>query len=72
MQNESVGHTIARARQRRRMTQEQLAEALGVAASTVANWERGASYPAKLAGAVEEFLDITIPPRDQDAAEAAS
>lgn len=72
MPNESVGLTIARARQRRRMTQRELADALGVSASTVANWERGASYPLKLAGVVEEFLDITIPAREPERAEAAS
>jgi len=72
MPNESVGLIIARARQRRRMTQVQLAEALGVSPSTVANWERGASYPAKFAGIVEELLEITIPARDEMAAEAAS
>lgn len=72
MPNESVGTVIARARQRRRMTQRELADALGVAASTVANWERGASYPLKLAGIVEEYLDITIPAREHESAEASA
>lgn len=71
MPNESVGLTIARARQRKRMTQRQLADALGVAASTVANWERGVAYPAKLAGLVEEFLDIEIPAREHETAAAS-
>ena len=68
MPNESVGTIIARARQRRGMTQVQLAEALKVSPSTVANWERGAAYPAKLAGVVEEFLGISIPAREPEAA----
>lgn len=63
--DEHVGILIARARQRKRLTQAQLAEALGVAESTVANWERGASYPAQKAGIVEEFLSIRIPPRGE-------
>ncbi len=55
------------------MTQRQLADELGVSASTVANWERGASYPLKLAGLVEEYLDIVIPARDAaEPAKAAS
>jgi DNA-binding transcriptional regulator YiaG len=54
------------------MTQVELAEALGVAASTVANWERGAAYPLKHAGIVEEFLGITIPAREPEAAKAGS
>jgi transcriptional regulator with XRE-family HTH domain len=69
MPNESAGRTIARARQLRRMSQRQLAIALGVSPSTVANWERGAAYPLKLGGLVEEFLGITIPAREHEAAE---
>jgi len=54
------------------MTQRELAVALGVSQSTVANWERGAAYPLKLAGIVEEFLGITIPAREAETAKAAS
>ena len=54
------------------MTQRQLADALGVSQSTVANWERGASYPLKLGGLVEEYLGITIPARESEPAAAAS
>lgn len=71
MPKESVGWLIAKARHRRHLSQEELAEALGVSPSTVANWERGASYPLKLAGLVEEFLGITIPPRDESAKAAS-
>jgi transcriptional regulator with XRE-family HTH domain len=65
MPMEPVGILIARARQRQRMTQAQLADALGVAESTVANWERNEHYPARYAGAIEALLDITIPPRGE-------
>jgi ribosome-binding protein aMBF1 (putative translation factor) len=65
MPTDHVGIIIARARQARRLTQVQLAEALEVSPSTVADWERGASYPLRKAGLVEQFLGITIPPRDE-------
>ena len=54
------------------MTQVQLAEALDVSSSSVANWERGASYPLKVAGRIEEVLGITIPARDSDDPQPAS
>jgi transcriptional regulator with XRE-family HTH domain len=66
MSNEPVGILIARARHRKGMSQAQMAEALGVSPSTVANWERGAAWPLKKAGLVEELLGITIPARDPD------
>jgi transcriptional regulator with XRE-family HTH domain len=68
MKREHVGILIARARQQHHMTQVQLAEALGVSPSTVADWERGARYPARYAGVVEELLGITIPAREPEAA----
>ena len=64
----SAGTLIKKARQRKRMTQVQLATALGVTKSSVANWERGFHYPLRTAGAIEELLDITLP----EPAEAAS
>jgi ribosome-binding protein aMBF1 (putative translation factor) len=68
MSKESIGRLIAKARQRRGMTQVELAERLGCAASTVADWERGDAYPARYAGKVEELLNITIPARPREAA----
>ena len=63
-----VGILIARARQRRRLTQSQLAAVLGVSESTVADWERGEHYPLKYAGLVEAELVIDIPPREEASA----
>lgn len=40
-----VAKNIKRARTRRGISQEQLAEALGVTRQTVSNWERGAANP---------------------------
>jgi transcriptional regulator with XRE-family HTH domain len=65
METDSVGILIARARHRKGMTQQELADALGVAKSTVGDWERGESYPLRFAGVVEEVLDIKIPPRGE-------
>lgn len=50
------------------MTQVQLAEALKVSPSTVADWERGAAYPSKKRGLVEHVLGVTIPDRAPEAA----
>lgn len=51
-----IGARIARARQARDLTQAQLAGHLGVAESTVANWERGVSYPKRKLGKIEQFF----------------
>jgi transcriptional regulator with XRE-family HTH domain len=64
MPTEPVGILIARARHRKHLTQQQLAEALDVNKSTVANWERGEHFPLRYAGALEELLEITIPARE--------
>lgn len=61
MTSEPVGITIQRARHRKRLTQRELADELGVSASTVANWERGTHFPLRYAGRVEELLEISIP-----------
>lgn len=67
MTAESVGTLIQRARQRKRLSQAQLAIALGVTRATVAKWENGTHFPLRKAGAIEDVLDIEIP-----APEAAS
>jgi transcriptional regulator with XRE-family HTH domain len=47
------------ARQRRTLTQVQVAEALGVSQSAVARWESGRSFPsAATAGKIEKLLGI--------------
>lgn len=56
-----VGTAIQRARQRKRMTQQELADLLGVSKTTVTNWETGTHYPQRYIGAVEEVLDVTLP-----------
>ena len=57
----SIGDFIRRARQRKRMTQDQLAAAVGVARPSVSRWEGGQHFPLKHAGAIEEALGIELP-----------
>jgi transcriptional regulator with XRE-family HTH domain len=62
MPNETpTGIMIKRARERKRWTQQQLADALSVSKATVARWESGEHFPLRTAGAIEEALGITIP-----------
>jgi len=57
----TTGAIIQRARQRKRLTQQEMADALGVNRGTVSTWESGEHFPSRYAGAIEELLDITIP-----------
>lgn len=61
----SVGTLIQRARHRKRMTQKQLAAALGVSKPTVAHWESGKHFPLRYAGAIEDVLGIELPEREE-------
>lgn len=56
----TTGESIKRARQLRRMTQRDLAEAVGVNLSSVVDWESNKSFPARNKFVIEEVLGITI------------
>lgn len=61
----SLSENIGRLRKERSMTQEQLAEALGVTAAAVSKWERGAAMPelnliAEMADLFEVSIDALI------------
>ena len=60
-----LGTLIKRARERRRWTQRQLADALGVNPKSVDNWENGRTSPRNSIGALEEVLGISL---DEDQA----
>lgn len=60
MTSEHVGTLIQRARHRKGLTQQELADALSVSRDSVAKWESGAHFPSRKAGAIEELLEITI------------
>lgn len=55
-----IGTAIKRARERRRWTQRQLADALGVNTKSVDNWENGRTSPRSSIGALEEVLGISL------------
>lgn len=59
-----IGLLIQRARTRKRMTQAELADLIGVSRMSVNRWERGRTLPQQYAGVVEEVLEITIPAFD--------
>lgn len=65
---QTTGAIIRKARQRRFLTQAQLAERLGVAREAVSAWERGRHSPLRYAGAIEEVLGITLPDPEPAAA----
>jgi transcriptional regulator with XRE-family HTH domain len=56
-----LGVRIRRARQRKFLTQAELAEQLGVDRTAVSLWETGKHFPRRYAGALEVILDITVP-----------
>lgn len=68
MADGSLGLRIKRARERRRMTQAQLASAIGVTQKTIDNWEHDKRYPKSSIGALEHVLGTRLdepepPPR---------
>ena len=55
-----LGTLIKRARERRRWTQRQLADAVGVNVKTIDNWEAGRTSPRNRLGALEQVLGIAL------------
>ena len=63
MQNNAIGRRIRGLRRLKRMTQQQLAESLGLSASQLSNIERGLKIPQPaLLEKIAETLDV---PRDE-------
>ena len=56
----AIGTTIKRARERKRWTQRQLADALGVNIKSIDNWESGRTRPRSSIGALEAVLGISF------------
>ena len=55
-----LGLQVKRARERLRMTQAELGNAVGVTQKTIDNWEHDRSYPKSSIGALEEVLGVPL------------
>jgi transcriptional regulator with XRE-family HTH domain len=55
-----LGDRIRSARERKRWSQEQLAEKVGTSLRSVGNWERGVNHPRNSLGRLEEVLGVTL------------
>ena len=62
-----IGTRIRRARERKRMSQDGLAAALGVSRSAVNAWENDRAYPQNSIGALEDVLGISLTDGDSEA-----
>ena len=57
----SIGETIARLRKERSMTQEVMAECMGVTAQTISKWENGTTCPdVMLLPVLADFFGVTV------------
>lgn len=55
-----LGTRIKRARERKRWTQQRLADAVDVSQKTIDNWENGRTSPRSSIGALEEVLGVSL------------
>ena len=60
MSDTDLGLRIRRARERKRWSQQELADALGVGSRSVGRWERGEAVPRSSIGALEEVLGVNL------------
>jgi transcriptional regulator with XRE-family HTH domain len=57
----SYAHMIRAGRERKRMSQQELADRVGVSLRTVGNWERGETVPVARWAVLADVLDIEDP-----------
>lgn len=55
-----IGTMLRRARERKRLSQKELAEKLGVSRSAVNAWENDRAWPQNSIGALEDVLGISL------------
>lgn len=65
-----MGEKIKRARQAARMTQQQLADELGVSLRTITSWERGQNAPLNRLPVIESVLGISLDDEDDGPSDA--
>jgi len=56
----ALGKAIRRARERKRMSQKELGDAIGRSRSAVNAWENGRAVPANSIGALEDVLGVDL------------
>jgi transcriptional regulator with XRE-family HTH domain len=56
----TIGNRIRRARERKGMTQAQLAALVGVGMRSIGNWERGETAPQNRLAKLEEVLEVDL------------
>lgn len=61
----AIGTRIRRARERKRWSQQRLADELHVNRKTVDNWENGRTEPRSSIGALEEVLGVRLDGADE-------
>ena len=58
---QNLGQTVTALRKSRSITQEQLADALGISSQSVSKWETGATLPdISLLPALADYFDVSI------------
>jgi transcriptional regulator with XRE-family HTH domain len=60
MTDRALGLRIRRARERKRLTQQQLADAVGASVRAVGSWERGEAVPRNTIGALDAVLGVAL------------
>jgi DNA-binding transcriptional regulator YiaG len=67
-----TGRDIRRARERRRLSQEELAALLQVSSKSIGRWERGETIPKSALGALEQVLALGDHPDEPTLSEASN
>jgi transcriptional regulator with XRE-family HTH domain len=66
-----TGNDIRKARERRRLSQEELAGLLEVSSKSIGRWERGETIPKSALGAIEQVLNLGDRPDEPGLSEAS-